>query len=128
MNSSIKPTHIRLDQDLKIGHLRTFLNSKAPMESDTLFTGKSDSGTLLLHRLPKKDDTRLARLGHFLRMGSERNKVRQEIKSLLRDQGIELTADIRKAMPSRFSNGNATELLSSINKAPRIFERERNPG
>jgi hypothetical protein len=46
------------------------------------------------------------RLGHFLRLGSERNKVRQEIKSLLQDQGIELRVDIRKAMPSRFSNDN----------------------
>ncbi len=127
MNSTIKPTHIRLDQDLNIGDLRTFLHSKAPKESDTLFTGKSNSGTLLLHRLPKKDDTRLARLGHFLRLGSERNKVRQEIKNLLQNQGIDLTADIRKAMPSRFSNGNATELLRAINKAPRDFQRGINP-
>jgi hypothetical protein len=45
MNSNFKPTHIRLNQDLKIGDLSTFLHSKAPKKSDTLFTGKSDSGT-----------------------------------------------------------------------------------
>jgi hypothetical protein len=68
--------------------------------------------------LPKKDDTRLARLGHFLRFGSERNKVRQEIKSLLQDQGIELRVDIRKAMPSRFSNDNDNKLHKAIQAAP----------
>ena len=51
-------------------------------------------------------------------MGSEKNKVRQEIKSLLRDQGIELTADIRKAMPSRFSSGNDHKLYNAIQDAP----------
>ncbi len=127
MNSTIKPTHIRLDQDLNIGDLRTFLHSKAPKESDTLFTGKSNSGTLLLHRLPEKDDSSLVRLGHFLRLGSERNQAREKIKDLLSSQGVELTADIRKALPSRFSNGNATELLSAINNAPRLFELEKIP-
>ncbi len=87
-------------------------------ESNTLFTGKHNNGTLLLHRLPKKDDTRLARLGHFLRMGSERNQVREKIKDLLMSQGIELTPAIRKAMPSRFSNGNDYKLYEAIKAAP----------
>ena len=99
--------------------------SKDPRESNTLFTGTSNSGTLLLHRLPSKDDPRLARLGHFLRLGTERNQVREKIKDLLRNQGIELTADIRKAMPSRFSNGNTTELLKAINNAPQLFRLEK---
>ena len=67
------------------------------------------------------------RLGHFLRLGSERNQAREKIKDLLSSQGVELTADIRKALPSRFSNGNATQLLSAINKAPRLFELEKIP-
>ena len=58
------------------------------------------------------------RLGHFLRLGSERNKVRQEIKSLLQDQGIELRVDIRKAMPSRFSNDNDNKLNKAIQADP----------
>lgn len=118
MNSNFKPTHIRFDQDLNVDSLKTFLAATDSKESNTLFTGKHNNGTLLLHRLPRKDDTRLARLGHFLRMGSERNKVRQEIKSLLRSQGIEVTADIRKAMPSRFSSGNDHKLYNAIQDAP----------
>jgi hypothetical protein len=73
---------------------------------------------LLLHRLPKKTDSALVRLGHFLRLGSERNQVRQEIKSFLKDQGIELTADIRKALPSRFNTGNAKALWTALKEAP----------
>ena len=72
----------------------------------------------MLHRLPRKDDSRLARLGHFLRMGSERNQAREKIKDLLRNHGIELTPDIRKAMPSRFSNGNDYKLYKAIQAAP----------
>ena len=125
MNSNFKPTHIRFDQDLSVDRLKTFLAATDGKESNTLFTGKSNKGTLLLHRLPSKDDTRLARLGHFLRLGTERNKVREKIKDLLRNQGIELTADIRKAMPSRFSNGNTTELLKAINNAPQLFRLEK---
>ena len=41
--------------------------------------------------------------------------MRQEIKSLLQDQGIELRVDIRKAMPSRFSNDNDNN--NKLNKA-----------
>ena len=127
MNSNFKPTHIRFDQDLDVERLKTFLAATDCKESNTIFTGKRNDGTLLLHRLPRKDDTLLARLGHFLRMGSERNKVRQEIKSLLQNQGIELTADIRKAMPSRFSSGNDHKLYDAIRYAPREFDREKNP-
>ena len=118
MNSNFKPTHIRFDQDLSVDRLKTFLAATDGKESNTLFTGKSNKGTLLLHRLPSKDDTRLARLGHFLRMGSERNQAREKIKDLLRSQGIELTPDIRKAMPSRFSNGNDQKLYKAIQAAP----------
>jgi hypothetical protein len=118
MNSNIKPTHIRFDQDLNVDRLKTFLAARDDKESNTVFTGKSNNGTLLLHRLPRKDDTLLARLGHFLRMGSERNQVREKIKDLLRSQGIELTPDIRKAMPSRFSNGNDQKLYKAIQDAP----------
>ena len=118
MNSNFKPTHIRFDQDLNVDSLKTFLAATDSKESNTLFTGKHNNGTLLLHRLPRKDDTLLARLGHFLRMGSERNQVREKIKDLLRSQGIELTPDIRKAMPSRFSNGNDYKLYQAINAAP----------
>jgi hypothetical protein len=127
MKSTNKPTHIRLEQDATIYDLKLFLNFKAKNESNTLFTGKGNNGTLLLHRLPEKDDSSLVRLGHFLRLGSERNQAREKIKDLLSSQGIELTDDIRKALPSRFSNGNATELLSAINKAPRLFKLEKIP-
>jgi hypothetical protein len=51
-------------------------------------------------------------------MGSERNQAREKIKNLLRSQGIELTPDIRKAMPSRFSNGNDHKLYEAIKAAP----------
>ena len=44
--------------------------------------------------------------------------MRQEIKSLLQDQGIELRVDIRKAMPSRFSNDNDNKLNKAIQAAP----------
>ena len=125
MDSINKPSHIRFDQDLNVDKLKIFLASRDSKESNTLFTGKSNNGTLLLHRLPRKDDTQLARLGHFLRMGSERIQAREKIKDLLKNQGIELTSDIRKAMPSRFSNGNATELLRAIKDAPRVFELEK---
>jgi len=118
MNSNFKPTHIRFDQDLNVDRLKTFLAATGSKESNTLFTGKHNNGTLLLHRLPRKDDTRLARLGHYLRMGSERNQIREKIKDLLRSQGIELTPDIRKAMPSRFSNGNDYMLYEAIKAAP----------
>lgn len=112
------PSHVRLDDHFGIQKLDDFLKSKTPGESESLFTGKSNSGTLLLHRLPKKDDTRLVRFVHFLRLGSERNQVRQEIKSFLKDQGIELTNDIRKALPSRFNTGNAKALWNAMKEAP----------
>jgi hypothetical protein len=51
-------------------------------------------------------------------LGSERNQVRQEIKSFLKDQGVELTADIRKALPSRFNTGNAKALWTALKEAP----------
>ena len=44
--------------------------------------------------------------------------MRQEIKSLLQDQGIELRVDIRKAMPSRFSNDNDNKLNKAIQADP----------
>lgn len=118
MNSIFKPTHIRFDQDLDVDRLKTFLAATDGKESNTLFTGKDKNGTLLLHRLPRKDDTQLRRLGHFLRMGSERNQLREKIKDLLKSQGIELTPDIRKAMPSRFSSGDDNKLYKAIKAAP----------
>ena len=118
MNSIFKPTHIRIDQDLVVDRLKTFLATTDGKESNTLFTGKDKNGTLLLHRLPRKDDTLLRRLGHFLRMGSERNQLREKIKDLLKNQGIELTPDIRKAMPSRFSSGDDNKLYKAIKAAP----------
>jgi len=113
-----RPSHVRLDSQFGIQKLDDFLKTKSTTESESLFTGKSNTGVLLLHRLPKKTDSALVRLGHFLRLGSERNQVRQEIKSFLKDQGIELTADIRKALPSRFNNGNAKALWTALKEAP----------
>jgi hypothetical protein len=124
MKPSGIPSHVRFDQNLTIDKFKDFLSSKALDESKNLFTGKSHNGILLMHRLTTKADTKLARLGHFFRLGSERNKVREEIKTLLSKEGIELTAEIRKALPSRFSNGNATELLAALKTAPHGFPVE----
>lgn len=112
------PSHVRLDSQFGIQKLDDFLKTKPPTESESLFTGKSNTGVLLLHRLPKKTDSALVRLAHFLCLGSERNQVRQQIKSFLKDQGIELTADIRKALPSRFNTGNANALWTALKEAP----------
>lgn len=119
------PSHVRLDDQFGIQKLDDFLKTKPPTESESLFTGKSNTGVLLLHRLPKKTDSAqvktdnaLVRLAHFLCLGSERNQVRQEIKSFLKDQGVELTADIRKALPSRFNTGNAKALWTALKEAP----------
>jgi len=125
--SSPKPSHVFLDNRLGIEKFESFLRSNDPNESKTIFAGKHKTGVMLLHRLPTQSDSKLARLGYFLRFGSERNQAREKIKDLLSSQGIELTADIRKALPSRFSNGNATQLLSAINKAPRLFELVKIP-
>jgi len=118
MKSTDIPSHVRFDQSLSLDKLKDFLTSKAPDVSKNIFTGKTNNGTLLMHRLAKKDDTLLARLGHFFRLGSERNMVRQEIKKLLKTEGFDLTNDIRKALPSRFSNGNADSLLKAIKNTP----------
>jgi hypothetical protein len=126
MKTSDIPSHVWFDQNLTIDKFKGFLSSKAPDESKNLFTGKSNNGTLLMHRLTNKADTKLARLSHFLLLGSERNKVRQQIKDLLTTQGIELTAEIRKALPSRFNNGNADKLLEALSGSWQVFEREIN--
>ena len=124
MKTSNTPSHIKFDQNLTLDKLKDFLSSKAPDESKNLFAGKNNVGTLLMHRLTTKADTKLARLGHFLSLGSERNEARQQIKDLLKNNGIEVNDNIRKALPSRFSSGNATALLSAINSAPHGFPLE----
>lgn len=111
------PSHIRLDNQFSIQKLEDFLKSNDPNESKAIFAGKNTLGVMLLHRLPTQSDNQLARLGYFLRFGSERNQVRQEIKSFLKDKGIELTADIRKALPSRFSAGSAKGLMDALKRA-----------
>ena len=113
-----QPSHVRFDDQFGIQKLDDFLRTKPPTESESLFTGKSNTGVFLLHRLPKKTDSALVRLGHFLRFGSDRNQVREKIKDLLRSQGIALTNDIRKALPSRFNNGNAKALWTALKEAP----------
>ena len=112
------PSHVRLDDQFGIQKFESFLKSNDPEESKAIFAGKSNLGVMLLHRLPSQSDSKLARLSYFLRFGSERNQVRQEIKSFLKDQGIELTRDIRKALPGRFSSGSATGLLEALKTAP----------
>jgi len=112
------PSHVRLDTQFGIEKFESFLKSNDPNESKTIFAGKSNLGVKLLHRLPTESDSKLARLSYFLRFGSERNELRQEIKGFLKAQGIALTADIRKALPSRFSTGSATALMEALKKAP----------
>ena len=108
--------------------LLTFLKQKGDTESKNIFAGTHQhSGVSLLHRQPTQSDGKLARLSYFLRFGSERNEARQQIKIFLEREGIELTADIRKALPSRFSNGNAEKLLEAIQKAHQSVIREINP-
>jgi hypothetical protein len=112
------PSHVRLDTKFGIEKFESFLKSNDPNETKAIFAGKSNLGVMLLHRLPTESDSKLARLSYFLRFGSERNELRQEIKGFLKDQGIALTADIRKALPSRFSTGSATGLIDALKKAP----------
>lgn len=112
------PSHVRLDDQFSIEKFESFLKSNNRQESKSIFAGKSNLGVMLLHRLPTQSDSKLARLSYFLRFGSERNELRQQIKEFLKDQGIELTSDIRKALPSRFSTGNATGLMEALKKAP----------
>jgi hypothetical protein len=112
------PSHVRLDDQFGIEKFESFLKSNDPKESKAVFAGKSNKAVMLLHRLPTQSDSKLARLSYFLRFGSERNELRQQIKEFLKDQGIELTAEIRKALPSRFSTGSATGLIDALKKAP----------
>jgi len=112
------PSHVRLDTQFGIEKFESFLKSNDPNETKAIFAGKSNLGVKLLHRLPTQSDSKLARLSYFLRFGSERNELRQQIKGFLKDQGIALTADIRKALPSRFSTGSATGLIDALKTAP----------
>lgn len=116
----MKPTtisHVRMDKNLSIQDFENFLKPRDPKESKDFFAGKTHLGVFLLHRLPKDADSKLARLAYFLGHGAERAAVRHEIKSFLKDKHIEITSDIRKALPSRFSSGNSAALLKAMHRA-----------
>ncbi len=113
----ISISHVRIDKELSIKDFESFLKNKGSGESKSFFAGKTHLGNFLLHRLPKEADGKLARLGYFLSHSAERHTVRQQLKEFLTDKNIVLTADIRKALPSRFSSGNADGLLKAIHAA-----------
>ncbi len=110
-------SHVRLDQNLRIQDFERFLKTTGSGESREFFAGKTHLGHFLLHRLPAESNGKLARLAYFLSHGAERQAVRKQVKEFLADKHIELTADIRKALPSRFSSGSASGLLKAMQAA-----------
>lgn len=103
------------NQSQKLGTLLKFLETGRTGHSPQVYTGLDpDKGTSVMYRVKSSQDGRLAKLLHFVSMFPERAKMRAEIKTLLKANGVEITNDIKKALPNSISLGNSIKLAKQI--------------
>ncbi len=84
--------------------------------SGTLYTEKAADGTVNLYRTKSESDTVINRALHRFNAHSAdaRELVRAKIIDVLTQSGLEITEDIRKALPSKTKLGNTTMLRDAI--------------
>ncbi len=112
----------------KLGTLLKYLATAETGRSAQTYTGLNpEKGTAVMYRVKSHLDGRLAKLLHFVSMFPERAKIRTEIKALLKENGVQITDGIKKALPKATSLGDSTELAKQIqaslmNKASNISD------
>ncbi len=84
--------------------------------SGSLYATKEADGTVNLYRADAKSDSVLNRALHRFNVHSAeaRELVRNKIMDVLQQNGLEVTADIRKALPSKTKLGNNAALHDAI--------------
>ncbi len=92
--------------------------------SGSLYAMKEADGTVNLYRTDAKDDTVVNRALHRFNAHSAdaRELVRTKIMDVLQQNGIDITADIRKALPSKTKLGNTAALHDAIANAKFQFD------
>ncbi len=92
--------------------------------SGTLFAEKAADGSVHLYRISAETDGKLNRALHRFNAHSAEARVlvRAKIVNVLQAYGLEITADIKKALPSKSKLGNTAELRDAIANEKYKFE------
>lgn len=106
------------DPAVALSRLQNLLADQPGKEkmSGTLYAEKAADGTVNLYRVNSETDTKLNRALHRFNTHSAdaRELVRAKIINVLQETGLEITADIRKALPSKTKLGNTAALRDAI--------------
>lgn len=91
--------------------LKDFVDKLNKSESGTAqLHAKTENGKIIFYRAANNSKT-AGNLSEHLSLAPERQSARNEIKRMLKQSGVEITHEIKKAMPSFKHQGDANSLL-----------------